>query len=464
MQTVPDVFMFLGRFHPLFVHLPIGLLVFTLFAESMLLWKPRESFKKIIPILWLFSALGAACSAASGYLLSLGGGYEEDALSFHKNGGIALCCISTTCYLLYVLPLDFMKKTVRPIRYLLVLGAGVLLVTTGHGGGSLAHGSNYLTEFRPIQTSAVGGADRYDETALKAKASISSLDSADIFKHVVMPILQSKCVSCHNEEKKKGGLLLTSYDAILAGGKTKEGVMAGNTANSEIFRRITLPKNHKEFMPTDGKKPLTENQVSILEWWIETGAQQNMMIASMHPDKKMQDVLEDFFQIGEAAIISYAAKAPDRNNLADLLKAGFQVNMINKGSNLIEVKFNGNENQKPNLGLLKSVQENLVWLHLTNCGITDEDLVIIGGLPNLYKLNLNRNAITDKGIVELANLSKLEYLNLYGTSITEKSLPGLIKLPKLKKLYAWETAIDSSFSMNGINAAKDLELVFKLAQ
>ena len=151
MQTVPDVFMFLGRFHPLFVHLPIGLLVFTLFAESMLLWKPRESFKKIIPILWLFSALGAACSAASGYLLSLGGGYEEDALSFHKNGGIALCCISTTCYLLYVLPLDFMKKTVRPIRYLLVLGAGVLLVTTGHGGGSLAHGSNYLTEFRPRQ-------------------------------------------------------------------------------------------------------------------------------------------------------------------------------------------------------------------------------------------------------------------------------------------------------------------------
>ena len=188
------------------------------------------------------------------------------------------------------------------------------------------------------------------------------------------------------------------------------------------------------------------------------------MIASMHPDKKMQDVLEDFFQIGEAAIISYAAKAPDRNTLGDLLKAGFQVNMINKGSNLIEVKFNGNENQKPNLGLLKSVQENLVWLHLTNCGITDEDLVIIGGLPNLYKLNLNRNAITDKGVVELANLSKLEYLNLYGTSITEKSLPGLIKLPKLKKLYAWETAIDSSFSMNGINAAKDLELVFKLAQ
>jgi len=40
----------------------------------------------------------------------------------------------------------------------------------------------------------------------------------------------------------------------------------------------------------------------------------------------------------------------------------------------------------------------------------------------------------------------------------------LIKLPKLKKLYAWETAIDSSFSMNGINTAKDLELVFKLAQ
>lgn len=461
MQTAPDLFMFLGRFHPLFVHLPIGILSFTLLLELVARWKPRDRFNTIIPTLWLCSALAAAFSASTGYLLSLGGGYEEETLNLHKIGGIALFIIALLCYLLYTLPMTFMKKAVRPIRSILVMGSVVLLVLTGHGGGSLTHGSNYLTEFSPLSAAdEVKGATA--ERTEQSTANISTLDSADIFTHAVMPILQSKCVSCHNEEKKKGGLLLTSYEAILAGGKTKEGVMAGNTANSELFRRITLPKDHKEFMPTDGKKPLTENQVAILEWWIETGAHRNMVVTALHPDKKIQDVLEDFFQIGQEAILSYAAAQPDRKILADLLKAGFQVNMINKGSNLIEVKFNGTENQKPDLALLNRVKEQLVWLHLTNCGITDEDLKTIAGLSNLYKLNLNRNAITDKGTQELSALTKLEYLNLFGTSITAKSLPLLVNLPRLKKLYVWETAIDSSAVQKEPKHNKELELVYSL--
>lgn len=461
------MYMFFGRFHPLFVHLPIGLLFFALLLETGQVWKPQNRFKQILPMLWLLCALAAGFSASSGYLLSLGGGYEEETLNLHKIGGIALFIISLLCYLLYTRSMSFMKKAVRPIRYVLVVGAGALLVVTGHGGGSLTHGSNYLTEFSPLhmdsdRASAAG--IQYGATGVftQSAAPISNLDSAEIFSHVVMPILQSKCVSCHNEEKKKGGLLLTSYAAILAGGKTKAGVMAGNTANSELFRRITLPKDHKEFMPTNGKKPLTENQIAMLEWWIESGAHQNTMVTALHPDEKMQAVLEDFFQIGQDALLAYAATQVDRNTLADLLKAGFQVNSINKNSNLVEIKFNGKQDQKPNLAILQTVKEQLVWLQLTNCGITDEDLKTIGGLTNLYKLNLNRNAITDKGIAELTSLAKLEYLNVYGTSITEKSLPLLNNLPSLKKLYVWETAIDTSLLQVGFKDKKALELVYKL--
>jgi hypothetical protein len=300
-------------------------------------------------------------------------------------------------------------------------------------------------------------------SGMARSTKVTSLDSADVFIHAVMPILQSKCVSCHNAEKKKGGLLLTSYEAILAGGKTKEGLVSGNTANSEIFRRITLPKDHKEFMPTDGKTPLTENQVAILEWWIETGAHRNMAVAALHPNKKMQDVLEDFFQIGQAAILAYTAKQPDRNDLVSLLNAGFQVNRINKSSNLLEVKFIGREKQKPDLSLLNKVKEQLVWLQLVNCGVTDEDLKTIGRLTHLYKLNLNRNEITDKGVENLSGLSKLEHLNLYGTSITEKSIPLLSDLPALQKLYVWETRIDSAALGGATSDKKKLELVYTLS-
>ena len=458
MQTSPDIFVFIGRFHPLFVHLPIGLISFALLLELTMLWKPSEAFKKVIPLVWLLTALSAIFSASSGYLLSLGGGYEEETLNLHKIGGITLAIISTLCYLLYALPLNFMKRAVQPVRYIFVFSAGVLLVVTGHGGGSLTHGSTYLTEYSPLSNSApIQG-----ETSEKGNARISSLDSADIFEHAVMPILQSKCVSCHNKEKQKGDLLLTSYEDIMAGGKSREGVIPGNLSTSEIFRRITLPKDHKEFMPTDGKKPLTENQVAILEWWIETGAHKHMMIAGLRPNKKMQDVFGDFFQIGRDAILSYVAKPAKQNDIAALIKEGFQVYAINQSNNLLEIKYNGPSNEKPNLELLSTVKDQLVWLQLTNCNIDDEDLKSISKLSNLYKLNLNRTKVTDRGINELSVLSKLEYLNLYGTSITDSSINTLQQFPSLKKLYVWETAVDTLKMDSTPKIKKDLDIVYKL--
>ncbi len=458
MQTAPDIFVFIGRFHPLFVHLPIGLLSFALLLELLMLWRPKEAFKKVIPFVWLLSAISAVCSASSGYLLSLGGGYEEEILNQHKISGIVLAVISTMCYLLYAVPLNIIKKAVQPIRYIFIVGVGVVLVITGHGGGSLTHGSTYLTEFSPLSSSSQTLGENNDQQNTR----ITSLDSADIFDHAVMPILQSKCVSCHNKEKQKGGLLLTSYEDIMAGGKTREGVIPGNLSTSEIFRRITLPKDHKEFMPTDGKKPLTENQVAILEWWIETGAHRKMMIANLNPNKKMQDVFGDFFQIGQDAILSYKAEAAEQDDIAALIKEGFQVYAVNQSNNLLEIKYNGTSNDKPNLELLTSVKDQLVWLQLTNCNIEDSDLKVIGELSNLYKLNLNRTKITDKGINELSALSKLEYLNLYGTAITDSSVIALQQFQSLKKLYVWETAGDTTRMDSLPKIKKDLDIVYKL--
>jgi hypothetical protein len=356
---------------------------------------------------------------------------------------------------LHWFPIPFIRKATKPIRSILVVEVAVLLVFTGHWGGSLTHGSDYLTKFSPLSTTAV-------DIEKKTTPKIVSLDSADIFNQAIMPILRAKCVSCHNSEKQKGELLLTSYQDILKGGKTGKGIVPGNLSTSELYRRITLPKDHKEFMPTDGKTPLNETQVAILEWWIETGAHKNIMVADLHPNKKMQDVFGDYFQLGRAAILSYTAKPAAEGDISALVKAGFQVYAISETSNLLEIKYTGVTDQKPNLDLLKNVKDQLVWLQLTNCGINDDDLKVVGQLTNLYKLNLNRNKITDKGINELVGLTKLEYLNVYGTEITDSSIAAMVNLPNLKQLYVWETAVDTNrMAMNPV-VKKGLEIVYKL--
>ena len=126
------------------------------------------------------------------------------------------------------------------------------------------------------------------------------------------------------------------------------------------------------------------------------------------------------------------------------------------------MKFIGPSTSKPDLSVLESVKDQLVWLQLTNCGITDEDLKIIGKLPNLFKLNINRNKITDKGIPALAGLNKLELLNLYGTAITDSSISSLQHLTNLQKLYVWETAVDTTRMETMSKSKKGLEIVYKL--
>jgi len=447
---MPDILSFLGRFHPLFVHLPIGLLSFAILLELLHLWKREGFLLKILPLLWLLTAVSATLSAGTGYFLSQAGGYDEEILGWHKWGGIALAVLTWIIFLFHALPA--LRAMNLGVRAALVTGSFMLMVVTGHGGGSLTHGADYLT--------ASITAEKSEDNAAVAK--ITSLDSADIFQHAVMPIFQAKCVSCHNPKKKKGELVLTGYEDIVKGGKTREGIIPGNTASSEIYRRITLPKDHKEFMPTDGKKPLTETQTSILEWWIETGAHRKMAIGKLHPGKHMADVFNDFFQLDRDAILAYQAGPASEDDLEALIKAGYQVNAISKSGNLLEVKFNGNGQNKPDLSLLANVKDQLVWLHLTNCGITDGDIASITKLTNLFKLNLNRNKLTDQGAVALGSLSKLEYLNLYGTNISDSSLQSLTALPQLKKLYVWETKVDSVGVAAATSQRKSLDVVYRL--
>ena len=70
---------------------------------------------------------------------------------------------------------------------------------------------------------------------------------------------------------------MSSYEEILKGGKSEHSTLKpGSTAESEIYRRVMLPELDEDHMPPEGKVPLTKEEISLLEWWIEKGAEPSL--------------------------------------------------------------------------------------------------------------------------------------------------------------------------------------------
>ena len=95
----------------------------------------------------------------------------------------------------------------------------------------------------------------------------ANAEPASFFRDV-RPILRANCVGCHKPGKTKGGLDLTSYAALLKGGKSGDTLKAGHAESSELFTQIdgTEPE-----MPKDAE-PLTAAEVAVIRQWIAEGA------------------------------------------------------------------------------------------------------------------------------------------------------------------------------------------------
>src|SRR5687768_4075035 len=75
--------------------------------------------------------------------------------------------------------------------------------------------------------------------ALAAVAISDSSRAAD-FARDVQPIFAANCYECHGAKKQMADLRLDERAAAL----DAEVIVPGDADNSELYRRITLPKNH----------------------------------------------------------------------------------------------------------------------------------------------------------------------------------------------------------------------------
>jgi len=98
-------------------------------------------------------------------------------------------------------------------------------------------------------------------------AAVAAVD----FVRDIQPLLETRCLECHNPKKVKGKLLMDTLAHLTKGGEKGAAVVAGQPDKGELVKRITLPKGDDDIMPPKGDA-LSAAQIGMLKQWIASGA------------------------------------------------------------------------------------------------------------------------------------------------------------------------------------------------
>ncbi len=278
--------LFFGHFHPLVVHLPIGFL--TLLAVVELAGRTRR-FHNVGHSRGVILALTVAAAITSvtfGLMLSSGENYDPQLLFWHKWLGIGLASACLLTGLAY-----WRKKH--------LLYSGLLMVTlailgpASHFGGSMTHGKDYLTVFAPQWVRSLLG--EKPAPAIAEIKKITDPQQAVLFADLVQPVLQQDCISCHSAEKNKGNLRLDVFENVLKGGGSGVAVVSGKSADSLMIQRMLLPETDPKHMPPAGKPQPTDDQLTVIQWWIDSGATSDKKVAQLDPPAQVLTALDEIF-------------------------------------------------------------------------------------------------------------------------------------------------------------------------
>ncbi len=404
----------IGRFHPLLLHLPIGVLVYAYLQWCYDVWKKKQKPTDLTFALGL-GCITAILSSLTGWSLAELGGYDQELLDRHKYLGIGTALGSILLFLMY-----YFKPSNRIIGFFFTAFM-ILLGATGHFGGSLTHGKDFLTK----------------SVAKKETKAVANIQEAHIFSDIVMPIFERKCVSCHNPEKSKGDLLFHNLKGWQNGGKNGKVLIPGSPSESHILQRAYLPKEDEAHMPPDGKLQLSIDELNFLEWWIKEMKTYDHLVKDLNPNNKVSKYLKSL----EGDEFNGIEKIP-QTVITDLYQFGINANPVSANTPWIDISFSNKKNIRSSLKKLEEIAKNVIEIDLSNTDISDGDMKLIQQFENLKKLNLSGCDIGNNGIDNIQQLTQLTNLNLYKTGIDNKSLEYLTQIKSLKKIYLWQTAVD----------------------
>jgi uncharacterized membrane protein len=465
---------FIGHLHPVIVHLPIGIL---LLGVLMMVYEHYSKVDLQLPISFAFlvGSISAVLACIAGWILSNSGEYDALLVQKHQWTGISTAVIGLLVY--------FLKQ----YRKLLAVILTLLVFITGHYGGTLTHGENYL--FNSNENSNTSQVDTIKVEAKKFTQTISNgadsltIETHNIYKEQIAPLLKLRCYNCHAALKQKNGLRLDGEMFIKKGGKNGKIFVAGNTFKSPLYTSLVLPIDDEKHMPPKGKHQLNQNEILIIERWIKSGASFEDIIDTISNNELVKNVASQN-TIADKNILATPAKVNseitetkkgvvENNNIKGVVKntnlpnpapintaiiedfkqKNIILTNIAEGSNFVMANFvNVVPFNNSSLQALKSINEQLAVLKLTNLPINDDDLKVVADLKNIKKLNVENTLITDNGLDYIKQLSQLEQLNLYGTNISNEGIMQLASLKNLSVLYLWKTKV----TLNGIEQFKKL--------
>lgn len=95
-----------------------------------------------------------------------------------------------------------------------------------------------------------------------------AVDDKINFDDQVTTIFRNSCLKCHNPDKTKGELDLSTYAGLLKGGGSGKSVLPGDAAGSKLFKVIA--RTEEPFMPDKGPK-MSDAEIEVIQKWIAGG-------------------------------------------------------------------------------------------------------------------------------------------------------------------------------------------------
>jgi len=434
----------IGRFHPVLVHLPIGIFVLVIVMDGLTKFEKFSYLSASIRLILGLGIVSAILSLVTGYTLSLEGSNNQDLVDTHQWTAIGTTSLFTAYYFLRQKLMA--KQLAHTITLIFLLG---MLAWTGHQGGSLTHGEGFLTD-GILETKAT----------TEQQLDIKDMNQAVVYKDLVQYTLNQKCVQCHGAEKQKGKLRLDELSWIKAGGKNGNLINVNNPADGELIKRILLDDIDEHHMPPKEKTQLTDAELVIFQWWINAGASFDKSVSALAPDAKVIKALASFKEENQKQVTSNkkireSIDPLDKKRKEKLEKMGWVVSTIALDDYHIRLTgYNLEGTVKDAVDAAAEISDHIVEMKLSFSALKDNDLSNLSKFNNLEKLWLDHTGITDNSLKQVRALENLHYLNIVGTNATVNGLRDLMQMPNLNKIYAQGIKIttDEKFALQEVQS------------
>lgn len=431
---IPFVLLFVGRLHPLVLHFPIVLIILALLFEIGGRYFKINTGENTVVAILISGAISAFVSVAAGYFLFASGEYSGSLMENHFWAGAL-----TAAGIFFTLALYFVYQ-ISPKLYPWYLGAlvasNVAVAYASHLGGSITHGKDYLTEHLQFVMHSFDGSSEKPESEML------------VFEDMLLPIVEAKCMSCHNAQRAKGDFVMSSYEDLIRPGESGQpSVTPGAPDESAVYKRVILPEDHADRMPPEGKTPLTSEEISLLRYWIEAGATDSLKVVQAAGVDTIDQLVENLLpelaryrrrmQIDE---VKLAKLESELEALAERLDIRITKDSLSDEDYFtIGMKFPPAPFTNEQFRELSPYFDVFSKVSLTSSGIDDAGLYYIGQMTNVRELYLQKTKLDGSGIIHLQNLHDLEVLNLSFTHVDDKAALDLLKIPNLREVYLYRT-------------------------